>query len=121
MSDTFKDREKSFEAKFKLDAELKFKAESRRNKLLGLWVAEKMGMAGEEANAYAKEVVMADLEEPGIEDVVRKVMQDLRERKVGVDESEVRKQIDSLFATAVDQVKSEYPEALGSNHTKVGD
>ncbi len=120
MSDTFKDRERSFEAKFKLDAELNFKAESRRNKLLGLWLAEKMGMSSEEAAAYAKEVVIADLDEPGIEDVMRKVMKDIRERKIEVEEAEVRAQIDALYVTAIDQIKNDYPEALNSDHGKIG-
>jgi len=74
---TFDKREEGFEKKFALDAEQKFKAESRRNKLLGLWVAEKLGLSGEAANTYAREVVAADFEEAGDGDVVRKVMNDL--------------------------------------------
>jgi hypothetical protein len=72
----FDKREEGFEKKYALDEEQKFKAEARRNKLLGLWVAEKLGMSGDEANAYAREVVAADFEEAGDGDVVRKVMGD---------------------------------------------
>ena len=71
------DREKAFEAKFQKDQELQFKVNARRNKLLGLWAAEKMEMSGGDAEAYAKEVVAADFDEPGEDDVVRKVLADL--------------------------------------------
>ena len=70
---SFEDREKGFERKFAHDEELKFKATARRNKLLGLWAAEQMGLSGDAAQAYAREVIKADLEEPGEEDVVRKI------------------------------------------------
>ena len=104
MSDSFSDREKSFEAKNKLEEELKFKAESRRNKLLGLWAAEKMGMDGSEAEAYAKTVVLADLEEPGVEDVVRKVMADFASHGANVSEDELRTEMERLMGIAIDQV-----------------
>ncbi len=74
---TFDDRENAFEAKFAHDGEMQFKAEARRNKLLGLWAADLMGKSGDEAAAYAMEVVSADFEEAGTEDVVRKVAGDL--------------------------------------------
>ena len=77
---TFDDRKKAAEAKFKHDQEFQFKVIARRNKLLGLWAAEKMGIAGDDAEAYAKQVVMADFEEPGDDDVVRKVRGDLTGR-----------------------------------------
>ena len=77
MEDSIEKRKNSEEAKYKLDAEMLFKAKARRNKLLGLWAAERMGMSQSEAEAYAGEVVRADLAEPGIEDVVRKVQHDL--------------------------------------------
>jgi len=73
----FNDREKGFEKKFELDQELAFKAKVRRNKLFGLWVANRLGIAEADAAAYAKEVIEADLEEPGDEDVLRKVTKDL--------------------------------------------
>lgn len=99
----FNDREKDFEKKFAHDAELQFKANARRNKLLGLWVAEKLGKTGEAANAYATEVVMADFEEAGDDDVVRKVMADLG--GTGVSEADVKAAMARLLATAIEQIK----------------
>ena len=89
MSDAFKDREKGYEAKYQLDEELRFKAESRRNKLLGLWLAEAFGLTGSDADAYAREVVLSDLDEPGVEDVVRKVMSDIESRGISITEDEI--------------------------------
>ena len=78
MADSFSKREKGEERKYEMDQQLLFKAESRRNKLLGLWLAEIYGLTGADADAYAKEVVIADLDEPGIEDIMRKVMCDIK-------------------------------------------
>lgn len=103
---TFDKREDGFERKFALDEEQKFKAEARRNKLLGLWVAEKLGLAGDAAAAYAKDVVAADFEEAGDADVVRKVLGDLTAKGVAVTESELRVKMDEFFAQAVAQVKA---------------
>ncbi len=99
-----KDREDGFEKKFAHDAELKFKAEARRNKLLGLWAAEIMGKSGDDADAYAKEVVIADFEEAGDEDVFRKVRGDL---DAGTSDDTIREAMVSLMATAIDQIQSE--------------
>lgn len=121
MSDTFSDRGKSFEAKQKLDDELDFKATSRRNKLVGLWAAEKMGITGADADAYAKTVVISDLDEPGDEDVIRKVMADFSERGISVSEDDLRKELDKQMQVAVEQISGDYPEPLGSDHAKVGD
>lgn len=115
MSDGFRDREKSFEAKHKLDEELRFKAEVRRDKLVGLWAAAKMGLTGGEAEAYAKAVVVSDMDEPGVNDMVRKVMADFAERGVKVAESELRAEIDRQWAIAVEQVKEDF-EPLGGDH-----
>lgn len=101
---TFDDREKGFEAKYKRDQETDFKVVARRNKLLGLWVAEKIGLAGADADAYAKEVVASDFEEAGHEDVVRKVMADLGAKAPGVTEKEVRGKMEDLLATAHEQI-----------------
>lgn len=101
---SFDDREKSFEARFAHDATMKFKAEARRNRLLGLWAAEKLGKAGEEAAEYAKEVVRADFEEAGDEDVFRKVSGDLGER---ASEGEIRAKMVELMAEAKSQIASE--------------
>ncbi len=87
---TFDKREEGFEKKYALDEEQKFKAEARRNKLLGLWVAEKLGITGDAANAYAKEVVASDFEEAGDGDVVRKVLGDLTAKGVALTEPQLR-------------------------------
>lgn len=103
---SFDKRQEGFEKKFALDEEQKFKAEARRNKLLGLWVAEKLGITGDAANAYAKEVVAADFEQPGDDDVLQKVMRDLTAKSVALTEQQVRAQMDMLLAEAVAQVKA---------------
>jgi len=101
---TFDKRQEGFEKKFALDEEQKFKAVARRNKLLGLWAAEKLGKSGTEADAYAKEVVAADFEEAGDDDVLRKVAGDLAGH--GVSDTEVRKKMDELLPEAVAQIKA---------------
>jgi hypothetical protein len=102
----FDKREEGFEKKFALDEEQKFKAEARRNKLLGLWVAEKLGISGDAANTYAKEVVAADFEEAGDGDVVRKVTKDLTAKGITMTEPQIRQKMDELMAQAVLQVKA---------------
>jgi len=101
---TFDKREDGFEKKFALDEELKFKAEARRNKLLGQWVAEKLGITGDAATAYAKAVVAADFDEAG--DVFRKVMGDITAKGVALTEQQIRIKMDELMALAVVQVKA---------------
>jgi hypothetical protein len=103
---TFDKREEGFEKKFALDEELKFKAEARRNKLLGLWVAGKLGMAGDAATAYAREVVAADFEDAGDRDVVHKVMRDLAAKGETITESELGAKMNELMAQAIVQVKA---------------
>jgi hypothetical protein len=103
---TFDKREEGFEKKFALDEEQKFKAEARRNRLLGLWAAAKLGMSGDAANAYAREVVAAKFGEGGDTDVIRKVMGDLSAKGVTVTETQVRSQMSELMAQAVAQVKA---------------
>ncbi|WP_076858681.1 DUF1476 domain-containing protein [Bradyrhizobium mercantei] len=102
----FNKREEGFEKKFALDEEQKFKAEARRNKLLGLWAAEKLGIAGDAASAYAKEVVAADFEEAGDNDVLHKVLKDLTAKGQAVTERDVRAKMDELLAVAAAQVKA---------------
>ncbi len=96
----FGDREKAFESKFQKDQELQFKVTARRNKLLGFWAAEQIGMTGDAAEAYAKEVVLADFDAPGDEDVLRKVFQDLSKRGLDVTEHGIRREMDRLFEQA---------------------
>jgi hypothetical protein len=103
---SFDDREKSFENKFKRDEELRFKASARRNKLLGLWAADLMGLTGAEAEAYAKEVVKSDFERPGDEDVLEKVHGDLQAKGLDTSEHIVRKHMDDLMGTAVHQIEN---------------
>lgn len=100
------DREKGFEGRYALDQELEFKAVARRNKLLGLWAAEWMGMSGEDAANYAKEVVKADFEEAGHEDVYRKVMGDFDRENVEMSEHQLRRKMDELMAEARIQVQA---------------
>lgn len=104
---SFQDREKAFEDKFKHDSELQFKVEVRRNKLLGLWVAEMLGLKGEEADAYARDVIASDFEETGDDDVVRKVTDDLQAKEVELSEHRLRKKMDELLQVAKKQVMTE--------------
>lgn len=101
---TFDKREEGFEKKFAHDEELKFKAMARRNKLLGLWAAGELGKSGADADAYAKEVVLADFEEAGDDDVLRKVTKDLADK--GVTEQQVRAKMNDLLAEAVKQLQT---------------
>lgn len=104
MTTTFDKREEGFEKKFAHDEELKFKATARRNKLIGLWAAGELGKTGADADAYAKEVVAADFEEAGDDDVVRKVAKDLAGK--GVTENQVRSKMQELLAEAVKQIQA---------------
>ena len=103
----FNEREKGFESKFAHDAELKFKAEARRNKLLGLWAADLMGMTDSQATDYYKEVVKADFEEVGDEDVYRKIKGDLDAKGVDISEHRVRKAMEDMMREAQQQIISE--------------
>ena len=103
---TFNDRENAFENKFAHDAEMQFKAEARRNKLVGLWAAGLLGKTGEAADAYAKDVVAADFEEVGHEDVVRKVKADFDAAGVARSEDEIRVQMIELLAVAISQIEA---------------
>ena len=103
---TFDKREEGFEKQFAHDEELKFKAMARRNKLLGLWAAEKLGISGPAADSYAKEVVIADFEEPGDDDVLRKVSKDFAAKGVAQSDQQIRATMDQLLAAAVSQIKA---------------
>ena len=102
---TFDKREEGFEKKFAHDEELQFKANARRNKLLGLWAAEKLGLTGAQADAYAKEVVMADFEEAGDHDIFRKIRKDFDDKKVALPDLDIRRAMDELMTQAVAQIK----------------
>ena len=103
---TFDKREEGFEKKFAHDEELRFKANARRNKLLGHWAAEKLGLTGADAEAYAKAVVMADFEEAGDDDVFRKVRTDFQAKGVALSDHQIRRTMDELMEQAVAQIKA---------------
>ena len=103
---SFDKREEGFEKQFAHDEELKFKATARRNKLLGLWAAEKLGRSGVEAEAYAKEVVTADFEAAGDHDVFRKIRRDFDAHGVAVSDHQIRRTMDELMARAVTEIKA---------------
>jgi hypothetical protein len=103
---TFNDRKDAFESKFAHDEELRFKAMARRNKLFGLWAAGQLGHSGTEAEAYAKSVVMADFEEAGDDDVLRKVRKDLEAGGKTVPDTELRRTMDQLLGQAVEEIKA---------------
>jgi len=103
---SFDKREDAFEKQFAHDEELRFKATARRNKLLGLWAAEKLGLSGAEAESYAKSVVMADFEEVGDHDVLRKIRKDFDAKGVKVSEDEIRRAMLELMGRAVAEIKA---------------
>ncbi len=103
---TFEDRERAYESKFARDEELRFKATARRNRMLGQWAAEQLGLTGAEAEDYAKSVVRADFAEPGDDDVVRKVAADFKAKGVALGESEIRVRLIDMMATAVEQIEA---------------
>jgi hypothetical protein len=103
---TFDKREEGFEKKFAHDEELKFKATSRRNKLFGLWAAQKLGLSGADADAYAKEVVLADFEEAGDDDVFRKVRKDFDAKGIKETDDQIRRTMIELMGAAVKQIQA---------------
>ncbi len=104
---TFDKRKDGFEKKFAHDEELQFKAQARRNKLLGLWAADLMGLSGDEAKAYSMEVVKSDFEEAGDEDVFRKVRGDFDAKNIDQSDHQIRRTMEELLATAMEQIQSE--------------
>ena len=103
----FNDRERDFENRYVHDQELKFRIRARRNKLLGLWAAEKMGLSAESAEQYAAAVVRADFEQPGEEDVFRKIAGDFKGAGLTASEGEIRSKMDELSSIARDQVRND--------------
>lgn len=104
---TFDDRERGEEAKFAHDEEMQFRIQARRNRLLGQWAAERMGLSAAETEAYAKGVVQADFEEAGDEDVFRKISADLKAKGASVSDDMIRKKMAELTLTAREQVLAE--------------
>jgi hypothetical protein len=107
MSGSFDKREKSFEAKWAHDEELRFKVSARRNKLLGLWAAAEMGITGPASDAYAREVIASDFERAGEEDVFEKVQRDFTARGVAISEHLIRRKMDELLQAAKRQIEAE--------------
>ena len=103
---TFNQRSDGFEKKFAHDEELRFRAEARRNKMLGLWAAEKLGKSGADADAYAREVIAADVEEQGEEDVYRKLRRDFDAAGLDVSEHRIRRAMSEFMAQAIAQFKA---------------
>ena len=106
--DTFKQREKGEERRYEMEQDVRFRAESRRSRMLGRWLAKKFGMTGEAAEAYAKDVVHADLHKPGADDVVAKVMADIKAHHVKITEKQVRKELERLYAVAHQEIVAEF-------------
>lgn len=103
---TFDKRKEAYESKFARDEELKFKATARRNRLLGLWAAEKLGKSQDDAQAYAREIIRADMEEAGEEDVFRKIRADFDSAGVDQSDHQIRRTMEELMAEAVAQVEA---------------
>ena len=103
----FDDRERDFEKRFQHDEELLFKANARRNKMLGLWAADLLGLTGAESEAYAKEVVMADFQEPGDEDVLRKVLSDFEAKGIPTEAAKIRQEMERLMPVAKNEIMNE--------------
>jgi hypothetical protein len=104
---SFDEREKAFERKFAHDEELRFKSTVRRNKLTGLWAAEKLGLSGEEAEAYAKSIVKADFQEPGDADVMRKLREDFAAKGIDISDNELHRILIDKLAEAVRQIETD--------------
>ena len=107
---TFDDRERAFESQYARDQEMQVKVIARRNRLLGMWAARKMGLSDAEADAYAREVIRADFEEAGDEDVIRKLLGDLISAGVEIDDGEIRRQLEHKTVDA----RRHFIEAMGS-------
>src|SRR5262245_19605822 len=104
---TLDKREEGFERKFALDEEMRFRAMARRNRLLRHWAAEKLGLSGSEAEAYAKSVVAADFEEHGDDDVFRKVRKDFDDKGIAQSDHQIRRTMDELLGKAIQQLQAE--------------
>jgi hypothetical protein len=121
MTDTLREIERGHEAKYKLDEELRFKVQCRRDKLLGLWAAKRMGMTESGADAYAKRLVRLDLDKPGAGNVVSQILADFNDIGVGLTEEDVLAEVARSHATALEQLSNDFPRALDRDHVRVGD
>jgi len=105
MSDKFNDREKSFEKKFQIDQEMQFKIAAKTNKYLSEWVCEKLGRNEEEKKNYIQEVIKADMEEPGSEDVFKKIQKDFKINSINIEDKEIRNQMEKALLRAKEDFK----------------
>jgi hypothetical protein len=103
---TFEERQQGFEAKFARDDALRFKTTSRRNRYLGVWAGELLGLSGSEAEAYVKDVIRADFQEPGDEDVIGKVMSDFKAKGVAVTDAQLRQKLIELMAQSLAEIEA---------------
>lgn len=120
MRDTFAELERGHEAKYKLDQELVFKAQCRRNKLLGAWAATQMGLNRAEGDAYARMLVSLNMEQPGAGRVVARVVDDFQRRGVRKTEDDVKAALQKCYTEALESLAREFPRALGPDHVRVG-
>jgi hypothetical protein len=120
MTDTLREIEKGHEANYKLGEEMRFKARCRRAKLFGHWAAERMGMTGSEADAYAKRLVRLDIDRSGTDVVIRTVLADFQRLDVDVTEEQVISAFGGYLAVALEQLAKEFPTALDTDHVRVG-
>lgn len=120
MTDTLREIEKGYEAKFKLDEELRFKIRSRSNKLFGLWAAGLLGKAGSDAEAYARSLVRHDLDRPGTSIVLDTVRADLAAAGMRPESGTIEAEYGRLAAVAAQQILNDYPMPLDSDHARVG-
>lgn len=118
--DTFREIERAHEAKYKLDEELRFKVQCVRNRRLGAWAAERMGMAPADAEAYAKRIVGLGLDPGGMVPLIETILADLGAAGVEVDRAEIVGAIDRFDAEALVRLSGDYPQPLGSDHIRVG-
>jgi hypothetical protein len=116
----FQQLERAHEARFKLDQETRFKAECRRNRLLGLWAAELMGLGSEERDQYARQLVAFNMETPGAGNLIRKVAADLDNHGVPQSENEIGAALSRFLAKALAELSGEFPRALDSDHVTIG-
>jgi hypothetical protein len=120
MSHPFRDIEQSYEAKYKLDEELRFKAECRRTKLLGLWAAEQMGITGSTAVSYSRSLLRNSLETPGFDHLIGIIAQDFQGLGVKRSERDIVMMAERFEAAAIEQISNDFPTALGADHVQVG-
>ncbi|MCW8835143.1 MAG: DUF1476 domain-containing protein [Rhodospirillales bacterium] len=119
-AETIRSREKGFEAKYKHDEEVIFKAHARRDKLFGLWAAGLMGLSGDEAEAYALDLVVRDLEKKGEANIVVKVLDDFAARGIELSDDVAFKELDRLYVIALEQVCREFPTPLDADYQRIG-